>query len=622
MSDFFEYGGSSALNVKSIGFGAKGDGVTDDTAAIQRALNVVAPSGGQVYLPAGKYVISGTLTLPPIASNLRGGALLGAGHNATQLYLKTGSNVDMILVNGQFWKIADLNLDANYPGQSAGNGIVVNFTKTILQNLYIANTKGDGVQLVGASQTAHAAFLSNLYIFSCQGNGINASTQAYDLKADNIWIGSGGAAGVLINSTQQHWNNLHCWGNAAEGVKVTAGDQCRFTNCYVETNGSHGLSINNAKGCIISGSVVRGNVGHGVYLFNAPQTVVTGCQIVDNSNGVANQDGLRGDGTSTDCVVTGNYFGINNDGGVVSNQKYGINMVGTTDRWTIVGNNIRASQEITDAYVLRGTNLVFNTSELSPVQLNNPYANAALQVTQTGNASASASTGGAVNINNTGSTGAGLVIYSTQAAPSGRLLNVNANSATFAQAAANVTNAGTGDALQVTQSGTGIGLNLTAAGGATANKHAVSVGLTNTGSTSSSAMNITSANTAASSLQVTGVELSRGSIKVAHVGDAGGLDGNASGISIDLQTAGTAAQGIFLDATTGATTGKLIHLKNGGAEKFSIDASGKLQYGNSANFATTVGAAGGATALPATPVKYMIILDDLGTSYKVPVYNV
>lgn len=43
-----------------IAFGAKGNGIVDDTAAIQRALNV----GGEVYLPSGTYLLSKTLMIP------------------------------------------------------------------------------------------------------------------------------------------------------------------------------------------------------------------------------------------------------------------------------------------------------------------------------------------------------------------------------------------------------------------------------------------------------------------------------------------------------------------------------------------------------------------------------
>ena len=46
-------------------WGAVGDGVADDTAAIQSALNAASTNGGGiVYLPAGKYKLTGTLDVP------------------------------------------------------------------------------------------------------------------------------------------------------------------------------------------------------------------------------------------------------------------------------------------------------------------------------------------------------------------------------------------------------------------------------------------------------------------------------------------------------------------------------------------------------------------------------
>ena len=46
-------------------FGAKGDGVTDDTQAFHLALNTMAAAGGgSVWVPSGRYVIRGTLVIP------------------------------------------------------------------------------------------------------------------------------------------------------------------------------------------------------------------------------------------------------------------------------------------------------------------------------------------------------------------------------------------------------------------------------------------------------------------------------------------------------------------------------------------------------------------------------
>jgi len=53
-------------------FGAVGDGKTDDTAAIQRAIDTAAGTGGVVYLPPGRYLVAGNLKVA------KGVALKGA----------------------------------------------------------------------------------------------------------------------------------------------------------------------------------------------------------------------------------------------------------------------------------------------------------------------------------------------------------------------------------------------------------------------------------------------------------------------------------------------------------------------------------------------------------------
>ncbi len=48
----------ASINVNVLSYGAKGDGVTDDTAAIQNASTAVAKGGGLLYFPAGTYMIN------------------------------------------------------------------------------------------------------------------------------------------------------------------------------------------------------------------------------------------------------------------------------------------------------------------------------------------------------------------------------------------------------------------------------------------------------------------------------------------------------------------------------------------------------------------------------------
>ena len=100
---------ASWANVKTT-YGAAGDGATDDTAAIQKALNALGPSNPTLYFPAGTYLITQTLNLaaqqyvniigqdPSNTTILWGGASGG-----TMLYLNgiAYSRLDRLTFNGQ-----------------------------------------------------------------------------------------------------------------------------------------------------------------------------------------------------------------------------------------------------------------------------------------------------------------------------------------------------------------------------------------------------------------------------------------------------------------------------------------------------------------------------------------
>ncbi|MDZ7926723.1 MAG: glycosyl hydrolase family 28-related protein [Agrobacterium sp.] len=89
-------------------FGATGDGMTDDTAAISRALDAAAAiSPSTLYFPAGIYLVTTPLIAP---ANV---AWLGEGANKTEIRLNRSIDQSMIVVEGDDTRFQKLSLNAN-----------------------------------------------------------------------------------------------------------------------------------------------------------------------------------------------------------------------------------------------------------------------------------------------------------------------------------------------------------------------------------------------------------------------------------------------------------------------------------------------------------------------------
>src|SRR5258706_11108921 len=82
---------SNTFTLSARDFGAVGDGKTDDTLAIQSAVNAaVAAGGGAVYLPAGVYLVSASIEMFSHTS------LHGDGMGASILKVRDEVGVDVI----------------------------------------------------------------------------------------------------------------------------------------------------------------------------------------------------------------------------------------------------------------------------------------------------------------------------------------------------------------------------------------------------------------------------------------------------------------------------------------------------------------------------------------------
>lgn len=108
-------------------FGAKGDGVTDDTAAIQAALDCGVY---RIGMPAGTYIISSTLTIPVYVSLV--------GEEKTTTIIETTGGIDGIELNS-YSGLYGITIQAPISGEASTKAIKLNGkNNTIIDNVITA----------------------------------------------------------------------------------------------------------------------------------------------------------------------------------------------------------------------------------------------------------------------------------------------------------------------------------------------------------------------------------------------------------------------------------------------------------------------------------------------------
>ena len=159
--NFVRSADESHVNVKW--FGAKGDGIADDTKAIQAAIDSLPEGGGTVYLPAGTFLISSTIRIGngnagTEKSTVTGIKLIGAGggfaHDmrASTCLIATKAMDSMIYVAG---RISDCEIGGIYLG---GNGqaktclFLHSFSGCYFHNLMAIGFTDIGIQVMAGTK--------------------------------------------------------------------------------------------------------------------------------------------------------------------------------------------------------------------------------------------------------------------------------------------------------------------------------------------------------------------------------------------------------------------------------------------------------------------------------------
>ena len=246
-------------------FGARGDGISDDTGAVKAAMKAACESEGTVYFPKGMYRIH-PLKVPS------GITLMG---NASWGYSAFGYG------NNQIEEGAPV--DPDYNGQT----VLFSLSQDAEALLMLENCHGNrvcGLSLDGEYKGNHFSgicakgggdiFLEDLRCCHFTGNGVRISADSYAIRrslliknAGASIDGSGGCHGSIIDCQLAY--------NDGPGFFADQTEDMLFTGNRIE-GGSAGVQIANGSQIAMTGNSFDSARGPAIHLDNCTVCTITG----------------------------------------------------------------------------------------------------------------------------------------------------------------------------------------------------------------------------------------------------------------------------------------------------------------------------------------------------------
>ncbi|WP_278956270.1 M10 family metallopeptidase C-terminal domain-containing protein [Aquipseudomonas alcaligenes] len=284
-------------------YGALGNGVTNDTVAIQAAIDAAfAAGGGVVYLPQGVYRVSGDGTPSGNCLTMHSQVdLIGDGMGSTVIKLVDGSSEPLMGMIGspagevlQGVGISDLSLDGNRDNSSgevngwhlAANTVGVS-SNLSLERVEIRDVSGSGFRVDG--QTSNLLIKESV----AQGNGLDgfASTDADNSQfTDNQAYGNDGNGFALDTShADLTFANNDAFANGGNGVLVEGSDggatpaPLLLLGGELQDNGQAGVALQQTSAVRVEGVLIAGNGGPGLLLSGANHSQIVANQLQGNA---------------------------------------------------------------------------------------------------------------------------------------------------------------------------------------------------------------------------------------------------------------------------------------------------------------------------------------------------
>lgn len=360
------------------------DGVTYPAtgAGIQAAINDLPAEGGKIFIPAGTYSVTATITIPSNAW------IEGAGKDATILELADGVNASMMYSTGTSEiKISSLRLDANNVGNTGTDlhGIYLyDVNRAVIEDVYVYDPEDVGIYLYSTDYST----IQSSVVENTGAEGIySIGTSSYNSYVNNE-VRNAGYYGIRFANASYHrveYNNVinatglgidFCDGTTnsiAVGNTVTSstgygigfyGSNNIASNNRIVSSASYGIYVQSSNN-VIEGNNISGSGSDGVYFSAADDNAVSNNRITDSGHNGINVGGTSDRNLLSNNRITdtaGAYYAVNIAAGATSNSISGNDF-----------DNYTGTSFVSDA----GTTTRYNSNEKIDINVSDSLFNAA-----------------------------------------------------------------------------------------------------------------------------------------------------------------------------------------------------------------------------------------------------
>lgn len=374
--EFFFLGDRLKLVVNVKEYGAKGDGVTDDTAAIQAAIDAVALANKMLFIPSGNYLITSAVQVSKtlhIKGVPRASKLILGTQNMDGLKIGDGTLATRNATFNTVVEHIDFNPKSGVTAFTAGAAIRLDYVGFVdVLDCFIYGSDGarklhDGIVLDKVQDSSvlkcTCKHLTGVGLHMLGGlPGVTENTS--DIRADNLLMTDITGDCILVGDNTQgitinqpilfgfdswgiHFNapitsgtNLNYFinqpdieiGATAGGIYVQEGTKVQIVGGWLG-----GVNRQLAR-CDATGNtlvLIGTDMTSGEVIFSGPACRLEGCNI--SGNNTTSGTGVTINDTADDCSING--------GSIKQYINYGIKLNGNPERLLINGVNFRSNGE-------------------------------------------------------------------------------------------------------------------------------------------------------------------------------------------------------------------------------------------------------------------------------------